>query len=102
MTESTTREQERAAAVEQLQFSEAARQALQNEAIMAYFREAEAKAIDALLGAAITDDLGRLRLATVAQTVRNLISYLQQGRDLGDFARSIIADIDKEDANRER
>lgn len=83
--------------------AEAAQQALQNVAVMAYFDEVERKAVDALLGA----DLGAdptlwLRLTTVAQTIRGLKRYLQEARDLGEYAGEMLRRIEQERERDER
>lgn len=71
--------------------SEAARQALQNPAIMAYFREVETKAVDALLSVDLSGDPTTwLRLTTVAQTVRRMSQFLQDARDSGAYAADAL------------
>ena len=59
-----------------------AEQALQNSAIMDYFRAVEVQAIDALLDCDLLDDAMRLKLTVVAKTTRKMRQYLEEKRDL--------------------
>jgi hypothetical protein len=99
MTEEDARQQARAihgAAIEQ---SQAALQAQQNPAIMAYFEEAERKAIDALLSVDLAgDETRRLRLITVAATIRKMRLFLSQARDAGAFAEDVLKRMNEEEA----
>ena len=85
-----------------LEISQAALQAQQNQAVMAYFDGVEAKAINALLGCDALDDAKRLRLTVVAQTVRQLKQYLHDARDMGAYAEGMLKQLDKEDLNGDR
>lgn len=88
---------ERAGYVDTLELSQAAQEALQNRAVMAYFEDVERKAIDALLGVDLAGDPATwLRLTTVAQTTRKLRTYLQEARDLREYAEEMLRRIDKE------
>ncbi len=70
----------------QLRLGEAARAVLGNEAVQAYFDAVEAKAIDAMLACEPVQDLERLRLAVVAQTVRQFKQFLRDGVTAGEYA----------------
>jgi hypothetical protein len=94
--------EERAGHMAAVQLSQAAQQAQQNAAIVAYFDGVEAKAIDALLGCDVLDDTKRLRLTVVAQTVRQLRQYLNDTRDMGAYAEGLLKQLDKEDLNGDR
>lgn len=74
-----------------LRRAEAARAVLEhNEAAMAYFDEVERKAIDALLACAPTEDLERLRLATMANVVRQFRQALRDCVTTGDFVAQLL------------
>lgn len=88
---------ERAAHHADIELSEAAQQALQNRAIMAYFEEAERKAVDVLLDVDLSGDPTTwLRLTTVAQTIRRMKQFLQDAREAGAYAEEQLKLMDKE------
>ena len=87
---------ERAGHLATMRLAEAAQEAQRNEAVMAYFEGVETSAIDALLGCDVLDDAKRLRLTVVAQTVRQLKQFLNDARDMGGYAESMLAQLDKE------
>lgn len=73
----------------------AAEQALQNSAVMAYFREVESQAIDALLNCDLLDDAMRLKLTVVAQQCRKLKEFLEQKRDLRRLIEDELNSLDR-------
>lgn len=82
-----------------IQVSEAALQAQQNQAIMAYFEEAERKAVDMLLSVDLAGDPTTwLRLTTVAQTIRRMKVFLAEARDAGAYAEDALKRMEKEEA----
>jgi hypothetical protein len=86
-----TEDDARAAHQAEVDLGEAAQQALQNQAVMAYFERAEQKAIDALLSVDLAGDPTTwLRLTTVAQTMRKLKEFLVGARDAGAFVSEIL------------
>jgi hypothetical protein len=78
---------------EERQTTQAAHQALQNPAIVAYFDRVEKKAIDALLACDALDDRKRLKLTIVAQTVRELKSYLGKQADMAAYIEGELAEL---------
>lgn len=73
----------------------AAEQALQNSAVMEYFREVESQAIDALLNCDLLDDAMRLKLTVVAQQCRKLKEFLEQKRDLRRLIEDELNSLDR-------
>lgn len=73
----------------------AAEQALQNSAVMAYFREVESQAINALLDCSLLDDAMRLKLTVVAQQCRKLKEFLEQKRDLRRLIEDELNSLDR-------
>lgn len=92
--------QERAAHEAAVLMGERAREALRNEAIMAFFEEIERKAVDAILATKPTEDLERLRLVVVASTIRGLVRFLHDGVAEGDYAGRLLERINREDEAR--
>lgn len=74
----------------ELRLGEAAKAVLENEAAMAYFDQVERKAVDAMLACKPVEDLERLRLAVVAQTVRQFKQFLKDGVAAGDYAARML------------
>ncbi len=65
--------------------------ALQNTAVMSYFKEARAKAVNAMLNPAFEADEKLLwRVRATAQTVDGLLKYLEEKRDLRAFIEDEI------------
>lgn len=94
------REEERAGYVRALVLAEAAELVRSNAAVQAYFNEAEAKAIDAILAAPPAADLERLKLATVAGAIRKLRAFLEDARDVGVYSAEMLARMDREEGTR--
>lgn len=73
----------------------AAEQALQNSAIMEYFRNVEQQAVDTLLNCDLLDDAMRLKLTVVAQQCRKMKEYLEQKRDLRALIEAELSALDR-------
>jgi hypothetical protein len=78
-----------------LRLAAVARDAIRNEAVQAYFDEIEAKAIDAMIAAAPTEDLERLRCAVVAGTIRGMRRFLEDAVAGGDYAAELLKQLNK-------
>lgn len=88
----------RAAETRKLKLAEAARAAMQNEALMAYFDEAERSLIDSLIACEDPEGMNRLRVG--ALVVRQVRSFLEDGVEAGEVAAKILADLDREERVR--
>lgn len=70
--------------------------ALENAAVMDYFREARAQAVDAMLNPAFEADEKLLwRVRATAQTVDGLLKYLEKKRDLRAFIEDEIKALEQ-------
>ena len=70
--------------------------ALSNAAVMSYFREARAQAVDAMLNPAFEADEKLLwRVRATAQTVDGLLKYLEEKRDLRAFIEDEIKSLEQ-------
>lgn len=70
--------------------------ALENAAVMDYFKEARAQALDAMLNPAFDADEQTLwRIRAVAQTVDKLFQYLEEKRDLRAFIEDEIKALEQ-------
>ncbi len=70
--------------------------ALSNAAVMAYFKDARAQAVDAMLNPAFEADEKLLwRVRATAQTVDRLLKYLEEKRDLRAFIEDEIKALEQ-------
>lgn len=70
--------------------------ALENAAVMDYFKEARAQAVDAMLNPAFEADEKLLwRVRATAQTVDGLLKYLEEKRDLRAFIEDEIKALEQ-------
>jgi hypothetical protein len=98
MSEERDRE-EREEHARALELAEAAKAALDNRAVAAYFETAERQMIDAWVACEDRDLAERLRLSV--GVIRNLRRFLKDGVEAGKFAAEMINRIDeREEARR--
>ncbi len=70
--------------------------ALQSTAVMSYFKEARAQAVDAMLNPAFEADEKLLwRVRATAQTVDGLLKYLEEKRDMRAFIEDEIKALEE-------